>query len=61
MTTCAPNSHRIAPDISRRQQAREAFAGLTRAELSDHLVELGLHKSGKVEDLIERLVNADIE
>lgn len=44
-----------------REQAREPYEGLTKAELSDQLAERGLAKSGTVEELIERLVNADTE
>ena len=40
-------------------QAREAYDGLTKAELSDQLAGRGLPKTGNVEDLIERLVTAD--
>jgi uncharacterized phage infection (PIP) family protein YhgE len=42
-----------------REQARESYEGLTKAELSERLSELGLPKTGNVEDLIERLVDAD--
>ena len=42
-------------------QAREAYEGLTKAELSDQLAERGLPKTGNVGDLIERLVSADSE
>jgi hypothetical protein len=41
------------------QEAREAYEGLTKAELSDQLAERGLPKTGNLEDLIERLVSAD--
>ncbi len=41
------------------QQARERYEGLTKAELSDMLAKRGLHKSGNVPELIERLVEAD--
>ena len=44
-----------------QQQAREAYDGLTKAELSDQLAERGLPKTGNIEDLIERLVSADSE
>jgi len=43
------------------EQAREAYEGLTKAELSDQLAERGLPKTGNVDELIERLVNADSE
>lgn len=42
-----------------REQAREPYEGLTKAELSDQLAERGLPKTGTVEELIERLVGAD--
>lgn len=44
-----------------QQEAREAYEGLTKAELSDQLAERGLPKTGNIEDLIERLVSADSE
>lgn len=44
-----------------QQRAREAYEGLTKAELSDLLAERDLPKTGNVEDLIERLVSADTE
>ncbi len=44
-----------------QQQAREAYEGLTKAELSDQLAGRGLPKTGNLEDLIERLVSADSE
>lgn len=42
-----------------KEQAREPYEGLTKAELSDKLAERDLPKSGTVEELIERLVDAD--
>ena len=42
-----------------QQQARQAYEGLTKAELSDQLSERGLPKTGTVEELVERLVTAD--
>ena len=42
-----------------REAAREPYEGLTKVELSDQLAERGLPKSGTVEELIERLVDAD--
>ena len=42
-----------------REQARERYDGLTKAELSDALAERDLPKSGNVDELIERLVDAD--
>ena len=44
-----------------QQEAREAYEGLTKAELSDQLAERGLPKTGNIEELIERLVSADSE
>ncbi|ACV76775.1 SAP domain-containing protein [Nakamurella multipartita] len=42
-----------------KEQAREPYEGLTKAELADKLAERDLPKSGTVEELIERLVDAD--
>jgi len=42
-----------------QEEAREAYEGLTKAELSDQLAERGLPKTGNIDDLIERLVSAD--
>ena len=42
-----------------REQAREPYEGLTKAELSDQLAQRGLPKTGNVDELIERLVEAD--
>ena len=44
-----------------REQAREPYEELTKAELADQLSERGLPKTGNVDELIERLVNADNE
>ena len=41
------------------QQARERYEGLTKAELSDLLAKRGLPKTGTVNELVERLVQAD--
>lgn len=40
-------------------KAREQYEGLTKAELSEHLAERGLPKTGNVDELIERLVEDD--
>ena len=40
-------------------KARERYEGLTKAELSDQLAGRQLPKSGNVDELIERLVEAD--
>ena len=52
--------------FAERQQARQAhdkarqrYEGLTKAELSDQLAKRQLPKSGNVDELIERLVEAD--
>ena len=42
-----------------QEKARERYDGLTKAELSDALAERDLPKSGNVDELIERLVDAD--
>ena len=44
-----------------KEQAREPYEGLTKAELAEILSERELPKSGTVEELIERLVDADSE
>jgi hypothetical protein len=41
------------------QQAREPYEGLTKAELSNLLAKRGLPKTGNVNELIERLAEAD--
>jgi uncharacterized membrane-anchored protein len=46
---------------AQRQQARDRYEGLTKTELADRLAERGLPKTGTVEELIERLVNADTQ
>src|SRR5580658_4242439 len=40
-------------------RARERYEGLTKAQLSDQLAKRELPKTGNVDDLIERLVEAD--
>lgn len=42
-----------------KEKARERYDGLTKAELSDALAERDLPKSGNVDELIARLVDAD--
>ena len=42
-----------------RAKTRQAYEGLTKAELGDQLTERGLPKTGNVDDLIDRLVEAD--
>jgi hypothetical protein len=41
------------------RQARERYEGQTKAELSDQLAARDLPKTGNVDELIERLVEAD--
>lgn len=41
------------------KRARERYEGLTKAELSDQLAKRELPKTGNVDELIERLVEAD--
>ena len=48
-----------ARDRRVRQEARERYQGLTKAELSDELAGRDLPKTGNVDDLIDRLVAAD--
>jgi hypothetical protein len=43
----------------RARQARERYEGRTKAELSDQLAQRDLPKTGNVDELIERLVEAD--
>ena len=59
----AREAKRIEREEARKaqQDAREAYEGLTKAELSDQLAGRGLPKTGNVGDLIERLVSADSE
>ncbi len=61
-------THELAREAAKmeRQQARKAqamarerYEGLTKAELSDLLAKRGLPKSGNVDELVERLVEAD--
>ena len=40
-------------------KARERYQGFTKAELSDQLAKRQLPKSGNIDELIERLVEAD--
>jgi hypothetical protein len=40
-------------------KARERYEGLTKAELSDQLGQRDLPKTGNVDELVERLVEAD--
>src|SRR4029077_8816179 len=42
-----------------RDKARERYEALTKAELSDRLDQRNLPKTGNVDELVERLVEAD--
>jgi hypothetical protein len=42
-----------------RDQARERYEGLTKAELSDQLAARDLPKTGNVDELTKRLIEAD--
>jgi hypothetical protein len=42
-----------------RDDARERYQGLTKAELAEKLAERDLPKTGNVDELVERLVSAD--
>jgi hypothetical protein len=42
-----------------RRAAQERYQGLTKGELSDELAQRELPKTGTVDELVERLVNAD--
>jgi hypothetical protein len=44
-----------------RDQARQRYEGLTKAELSDRLAARDLPKTGNVDELTERLIEADIK
>ena len=57
----AREARRVEREQGRKAQAmaRERYEGLTKAELSDLLAQRGLPMSGNVEELIERLVEAD--
>lgn len=57
----ARETRRIERDQARRAhaRARERYEGLTKAELSELLAQRGLPKSGNVDELVERLADAD--
>jgi SAP domain len=57
----AREARRIEREQARRAhaKARQRYEGLTRAELSDLLAQRGLPKSGNVDQLVERLADAD--
>jgi hypothetical protein len=46
-------------DRNAHEKARARYEGLTKAELSDLLAERNLPKTGTVNELLERLVEAD--
>jgi hypothetical protein len=54
-------ARRIEREQARRAhaRARARYEGLTRAELSDMLAQRGLPKSGNVDQLVDRLADAD--
>jgi hypothetical protein len=57
----AREARKIEREQGRKAQAmaRQRYEGLTKPELSDLLAQRGLPKSGNVDQLIERLVEAD--
>ena len=57
----ARQAHQAQREQARRahKRARERYEGLTKAELSDQLAKRELPKTGNVDSLIERLVEAD--
>jgi SAP domain len=57
----AREAHRLEREQTRQahQRARERYEGLTKAELSKQLAARDLPKTGTVNELIERLVEAD--
>ena len=57
----AREARKIEREQARKAQAiaRKRYEGLTKAELSDLLAQRGLPKSGNVDELVERLVEAD--
>ena len=44
-----------------RESARERYEGLTKAELAEELGQRDLPKTGNIDELIERLVDADTQ
>ena len=57
----AREARRVEREQAKRahDQARERYEGLTKAELSDQLDKRHLPKTGNVDELVERLVEAD--
>ena len=57
----AREARKIERDQARQahEKARERYEGLTKAELSDQLDRRNLPKTGNVDELVERLVEAD--
>jgi hypothetical protein len=57
----AREARRVEREQAKRahDKARERYEGLTKAELSDQLGQRDLPKTGNVDELVERLVEAD--
>ena len=57
----AREARRVEREQAKRahDKARERYEGLTKAELSDQLDKRDLPKTGNVDELVERLVEAD--
>jgi SAP domain len=57
----AREARRVEREQAKRahDKARERYEGLTKAELSDQLEKRDLPKTGNVDELVERLVEAD--
>ena len=57
----AREARRMERQMARQahEKARARYEGLTKAELSDLLAQRGLPKTGNVDELVERLVEAD--
>ena len=57
----AREARRVEREQAKRahDKARERYEGLTKAELSDQLDKRDLPKTGTVDELVERLVEAD--
>ena len=59
--TSRPKAEQAAREQARHahDKARERYEGLTKAELGDRLDQRNLPKTGNVDELVERLVEAD--
>jgi hypothetical protein len=55
----ADKAEQAEKELAREARARERYEGLTKAELSDLLDQRHLPKTGTVDELVERLVEAD--